>query len=113
MNKQYKEAINIAKNNLADLERRGEEAKGVDALEYINSLMTPEEIAESDLRVAMMIEFVKIRKEKGLTQQQLSELSGVKQPAIARLENSGCVPKMSTLNKLLMAMGKRIQFVDI
>lgn len=45
-------------------------------------LFTPEEIAESNLRVA----FIMARQEKGITQKKLEELSGVKQPVIARFE---------------------------
>ena len=58
-------------------------------------------------------DFVKLRKEKGLTQHQLAAISGVKQPAIARLEKGDCVPKTDTITKLLSAMGKRLAFVDI
>lgn len=45
-------------------------------------LFTPEEIAESNLRVA----FIMARQAKGITQKKLEELSGVKQPVIARFE---------------------------
>ena len=47
-------------------------------------MFTPEEIAESNLRVALIGELVKARKERGLSQKQLEELTGVKQPVIAR-----------------------------
>ena len=40
-----------------------------------SELFTPEEIAESNLRVALIGELIKSRKEKGLTQRQLEELS--------------------------------------
>ena len=42
-------------------------------------MFTPEEIAESNLRVALIGELVKARKERGLSQKQLEELTGVKQ----------------------------------
>ena len=45
-------------------------------------VFTPEEIAESDLRVALIGELTKARKEKGISQRELEELSGVKQPVI-------------------------------
>ena len=41
------------------------------------ALFTPEEIAESDLRVALIGELVKARQERGITQKKLEELSGV------------------------------------
>ena len=40
-------------------------------------MFTPEEIAESDLRVALIGELIKARQEKGISQKQLEELSGV------------------------------------
>lgn len=61
-------------------------AIGQNALEFIDSLLTPEEILESDLRVALIGELIKARQEKGLSQKKLEELSGVKQPVIARME---------------------------
>ena len=52
---------------------------------YTGLRQTPEEIAESDLRVALIGELIRARKERGITQKQLEEMSGVKQPVIARL----------------------------
>ena len=51
-------------------------------------LFSPEEIAASDARVELMIALSKARKEKGLTQKKLSEMTGVRQSAISRLENA-------------------------
>ena len=61
---------------------------------------TPEEIAESNLRVALIGELIKARKERGISQRELEEMSGVKQPVIARMENgstcrSGCLCRLS------------------
>ena len=55
-------------------------------------MFTPEEIAESDLRVALIGELIKARQEKGISQKQLEELSGVKQPVIARMEKGYTSP---------------------
>lgn len=46
-------------------------AIGKDALEFMDTLLTPEEIAESDLRVALIGELIKTRQEKGLTNPQI------------------------------------------
>lgn len=46
--------------------------------EVRKELFTPEEIAESDLRVALIGELIQTRKEKGMTQRDLEKLSGVK-----------------------------------
>ena len=55
--------------------------------EVRKELFTPEEIAESDLRVALIGELIKARRERGLSQRDLEEMSGVKQPVIARMES--------------------------
>ena len=62
--------------------------------EVRSELFTPEEIAESDLRVALMGELIKARKEQGISQRKLEELSGVKQPVIARIENGSSNPQL-------------------
>ena len=38
------------------------------ALEFIDSLLSPEEIAESNLRVALMCDLIEARKKMGLSQ---------------------------------------------
>ncbi len=78
-----------------------------------SELFTPEEIAESNLRVALIGELIKSRKEKGLTQRQLEELSGVKQPIIARIENGKSIPNLSTLLKLLAPLGKTLAITSL
>ena len=69
-------------------------------------MFTPEEIAESDLRVALIGELIKARQEKGISQKQLEELSGVKQPVIARMEKGYTSPQLDTILKLLLPLGK-------
>lgn len=76
-------------------------------------LFTPEEIAESDLRVALIGELIKARKEKGISQKQLEEMSGVKQPIIARMEKGSTSPQLSTVLKVLAALGKTLTVVPI
>ena len=76
-------------------------------------LFTPEEIAESDLRVTIIGELIKARQEQGITQRQLEELSGVKQPIIARMENGTSVPNLSTILKVLAPLGKTLYVGDL
>ena len=54
----------------------------------------------------------KARLESGMTQKELEEKSGVKQPVIARTENGTSCPNIETLLKLLEPMGKKIVIVD-
>jgi ribosome-binding protein aMBF1 (putative translation factor) len=88
-------------------------AIGKDALEFIDSYLTPEEIAESDLRAAIIGEIIKARQEKGLSQKKLEELSGVKQPIIARMEKGITSPQLDTILKLLAPLGKTLAVVPL
>jgi len=74
---------------------------------------TPEEIAESDLRVALISEIINARHEQEITQKELEELSGVRQPIIARLEKGTTDPQISTVLKVLFALGKTLKIVPI
>ena len=84
-----------------------------DAISYIDSFLTPEEIAESNLRVALIGELIKARNERGATQKQLEEMSGVSQPVIARLERGTTSPNISTVMKLLAPLGKKLAIVPL
>ena len=74
---------------------------------------TPEEIAESDLRAALITALVQARQEQGLSQRDLEELSGVKQPQIARMERADANPQLDTMLKVLAAMGKTLAIVPL
>ena len=74
---------------------------------------TPEEIAESDLRVALITSLVQARKEQGLSQRDLEAISGVKQPQIARMERGNANPQLDTMLKVLAAMGKTLAVVPL
>lgn len=86
---------------------------GQNAMEFIDSLLTPEEIEASELRVAIIGELIKARQEKGLSQKKLEELTGVKQPVIARMESGKSVPQIDTLMKLLVPLGKKLAVVPL
>jgi len=76
-------------------------------------LMTPEERAASALRVALMVELTKARNERGLSQRKLEELSGVKQPVIARMESGSTSPQLDTVLKVLTSLGKTLYIGDM
>ena len=112
-NNEYKQAVLQAKDNFTDLRERGDEAIGGDALALMNSLLTPEEIMESDLRVALIGEIIKARQERGISQRQLWVLSGVKQPIIARMEKGITSPQLDTILKILAPLGKTLAIVPL
>ena len=74
-------------------------------------LFTPEEIEESELRVAIINEMIKAREENGITQKQLEAMSGVKQPVISRMEKGTTDPQLSTVLKVLNSLGNTLQVV--
>ena len=81
--------------------------------ELEKQLFTPEEIAESEVRVAIINEMIKAREENGITQKQLEAMSGIKQPVISRMEKGTTDPQLSTVLKILTSLGKTIKIVPI
>ena len=110
---EYIQAIEQAKANLADLRERGDDAIGGNVKDLFDEILTPEERAASKVRVGLMIELTKARNEKGLSQRKLEELSGVKQPVIARMENGTNSPQLDTVLKILAPLGKTLYIGDL
>ena len=81
--------------------------------EFEKDVYTADEIRESDLRVSLISEFIRARDELGISQKKLEELSGVKQPIIARMEKGYSNPQIETVLKLLAPMGKTLAIVPI
>ena len=81
--------------------------------EFEKKNFTPEEIAASNLRVALVGEIINSRQTKGLSQKQLEAISGVKQPIIARMERGTTDPQLSTLLKVLAPLGKTLAVVPL
>ena len=81
--------------------------------EFEKTIFTPQEIAESNLRVALIGELIKARNEQNISQRELGDLSGVKQPSIARVENMNTDPRLHTLIKLLLPLGKTLAIVPL
>ncbi len=99
--------------NNAEKAAKENSAIGRDALAFMDSLLTPEEIAASDLRVALIGELIQARQEKGISQKKLEELSGVKQPVIARMEKGYTSPQLDTILKVLAPLGKTLAIVSL
>ena len=49
------------------------------------------------------------RRRAGLSQRRLAELTGVPQPAIARIERGGVSPRLETLERLLEGTGMTLE----
>lgn len=81
--------------------------------ELEKELFTPEEIAASDLRVALIGEMIKAREGQGLTQRDMEKLSGVAQPVIARMEKGKTSPSIDTVLKFLVPLGLTLKVSPI
>lgn len=81
--------------------------------DFEKNAFTSEEIAASDLRVALISELIDARNEKGISQRELEQLSGVSQPVIARMESGTTVPKLDTVMRVLAALGKTLAIVPL
>ena len=111
--KEYLQAIAQTQKKLRDLNERGSDAVGGNVLEFMDSILTPEEKTKSNLRVALIGELIKARQEKGISQKKLEELSGVKQPIIARMEKGNTDPQLDTILKVLAPLGKTLAIVPL
>ncbi len=81
--------------------------------EEIEENFTKEDIEEIELEKEIIKATIEARKSAHLTQQELSKLSGIVQPSIAKIENFTRIPQYTTLMRLLRPMGYTIKVVPI
>ena len=67
----------------------------------------------TDIWESVRVELVKIRNEQGISQQKLEELSGVRQPIIARIEKGSANPQIDTLLRVLEPLGKTLAIIPL
>lgn len=63
---------------------------------------------EDELTYQIISEIISLRAECGLTQKQLSEIAGIRQSNLSRIERGKCLPTLETLMKLAEATGKKL-----
>lgn len=76
-------------------------------------IVSPEERAQINFQVSLIGKMIEAREQKGLSQRDLAELTGVKQPAIARLESMKSTPQIDTLFKILAPLGYTLSITPI
>ncbi len=80
--------------------------------EFRKSLnLTQEDEDMIALEKSLINAVVEAREERGLTQKQLSELCGVKQPVIARLESAAHSPQINRMLRILKPLGYTLAVV--
>ena len=65
--------------------------------------------SEEKMSVAVGRVFKQTRRELGLTQQEVADVSGVKRPNIARLESGKHSPTIDMLQRIAQSMGMEIE----
>ena len=75
--------------------------------------ITDEEMQESNLRVALILELIDARQKQGISQHELETLSGIRRPVISRIETGKTDPQISTVQKLLAPLGKTLAIVPL
>jgi DNA-binding XRE family transcriptional regulator len=60
-------------------------------------------------KLALARQVRELREQENLTQGELAERVGTKQPAIARLESGRVVPRLDLLQKIAAALGRDLQ----
>jgi DNA-binding XRE family transcriptional regulator len=83
--------------------------------EYIadESRVSSAEREKINFEIELIGKMVEARESKGLSQRELAKISGVKQPAIARLESLKATPRIDTIIKVLNPLGYTIEIVPI
>jgi ribosome-binding protein aMBF1 (putative translation factor) len=67
--------------------------------EFKKKIYSEAEITEADEKADLICALVEARKEKGMSQRDLEEATGIKQPMIARIEKGQTYPRYDTLNR--------------
>ncbi len=70
-----------------------------------SKFIDPTQKAKIDFEVALIGKLIEARESKGLSQKELAELAGLKQPAIARLKSMKATPQIDTLFEILQSLG--------
>ena len=87
--------------------------KWEDVKKEIEAEFTPEELEEMELEKQIIEATIEARKKAKLTQQELSELSGIIQPSIAKIEKYARTPQYTTLMRLLYPIGYTLKVVPL
>lgn len=75
--------------------------------------ITSEEKQRIEFEAELIGKIIEAREKKGYSQRDLAKLSGVKQPAIARMESMRATPQVDTLLKILRPLGYTLSIIPI
>jgi len=75
--------------------------------------ISPEDREAINFEKSLILKMVEARENHGLSQRDLARISGVKQPAIARMETMRSTPQIDTLLRLLIPLGYTLEIVPL
>jgi len=84
-------------------------AKTIKLEDWLAERMQDPEFREAYEALEPVYQLTRLRILRGLTQKQLAELVGTKQPSIARLESGATEPRISSLRRIAKALGARLE----
>jgi transcriptional regulator with XRE-family HTH domain len=73
--------------------------------------LNDEDKARIEFEATLIGKLIEVRDSKGVTQQELAQMTGLKQSAIARLESMKSTPQIDTLFKILNPLGYTLAIV--
>ena len=78
--------------------------------EYVKSIdeASKREVEELEMHANIVSEIIAKRNLLGLSQRQLSEICGIPQSSLARIETFKITPKMDTILKIMSPLGLRL-----
>ena len=84
-----------------------------DVFSNADKVLTAADKAEIEFNINFAGALIEARERSGITQKQLAQLSGVKQPAISRMERGTISPSIDTFLKVAVPLGYKLVLVPI
>ncbi|MCL2322699.1 MAG: helix-turn-helix transcriptional regulator [Oscillospiraceae bacterium] len=75
------------------------------------TLLTPEEKEEIEFNIEIAGKLIEAREQKGINQEKLAQLTGLKKQTIAKLEKMEPMSQIDTLTKVLRVLGYKLAIV--
>jgi len=91
--------------------RNSKNSTNFDDYYFDDENVSPSLRAKIEFEVELIGKLIEAREQMGFTQAQLAEAAGIKQSAIARMENLKATPQIDTLFKVLMPLGYKLAIV--
>lgn len=78
-------------------------------LEEMKDLNFRQEWENSQLEFDITELLISARREQNITQKELAQKTGIRQSNLSRIERGQCTPDLTTLQKIAIGLGKKLQ----